>query len=207
MDSKDIVKVHEAGHAVMRVLTARDWGYAPEEAVDHIAMRRRALRLDKTAASSATTYGPMFSRALDVPMRSLGTQPGNAELAAALARCREQGLDVDGWLAIKLMIILAGPVAEARWIEQDVNFFLETADCAEFDLREAVASCHWVGRGHECEQLIEHATARSTSMFQQPGAWQAVRSLAAALPDHGKMSGAQVARLVRANVKLDSIHP
>jgi hypothetical protein len=65
-----VVAVHEAGHAVGRVLTAEQLGYSLEDAIDRIdvgvASGGRSVSLDGRAKliSQAVTFGPKFSREL-----------------------------------------------------------------------------------------------------------------------------------------------
>jgi hypothetical protein len=103
-----VVAVHEAGHAVGRFLTAARLGHGPDTAVSYIEVHaapisegRESLDGKASLRYQATTFGPMFSRALDefVMINALADGPRGEvplkEVALILKKARGAGLDVD----------------------------------------------------------------------------------------------------------------
>jgi hypothetical protein len=65
-----IVAVHEAGHAIAKVLAAEELGYSINEAIDRIEIGvgetlGRSVDGRMITRSQAVTYGPTFSRDID----------------------------------------------------------------------------------------------------------------------------------------------
>jgi hypothetical protein len=113
------VAVHEAGHAVARVLTAADMGYAPEIAIQDIEIGGSAVTvLGKNTdglniESQAIARGPIFS--LDI-MAHLSRPPPylDAYLRQVIMRAEASNADVTKWLKAKALIFACGTAAEAK---------------------------------------------------------------------------------------------
>src|SRR5207247_2383867 len=116
------VAVHEAGHAVARVLLAKQMGIDPYKAVSYIEVHEHPIAIGvsfdgKAAMSSqAITFGPMFSDEIQKGMGLLleaGSSIAHEAVVAGLARARDKGADIDGWLEGRMVIAVAGGAAEA----------------------------------------------------------------------------------------------
>jgi hypothetical protein len=71
-----VVAVHEAGHAVARVLTASDLGLSSEEAISHIEVGiGNSMAESKDGKmqlmSQAVTFGPMLSREIGAALKRI----------------------------------------------------------------------------------------------------------------------------------------
>jgi hypothetical protein len=147
-----VVAIHEAGHAVARVLTADDMGLKPEEAVAWIevgldASAREGCDGQNVLVSQATTYGPMFSREIEQhTTKTPGTALTTDVLLDTVAKARKAGADIEAWLSARSLFTVFASVAEVKWLnvpflkvwhshgsESDVVDFARTALLAGLD--------------------------------------------------------------------------
>jgi hypothetical protein len=142
-----IVAVHEAGHAVAKVMTAPDFGYEVHEAVAYIDVGSRepcGLTPDgkMILRSQAVTYGPTFSKEISLAAaefkaaffadRTSLTVQGNDSrelFCGILNAAQTAGADIKMWFRIRAFDAVAGCVAEANFSKRDFGelFFQDYA--------------------------------------------------------------------------------
>jgi hypothetical protein len=112
-DEHRITQVHEAGHAIGRILGAEAYGIPVEESVESIVMR----------IERGTAYGPMFPRVVQDALQE-HIEAGKTEISPifallAIEKARERGVDIEGWLKARLIHTVMGPCAEAKFTDRN----------------------------------------------------------------------------------------
>jgi hypothetical protein len=187
-----ITKVHEAGHAIGRILTADAFGIPVENSVVNIVMQ----------AGVATTYGPMFPAAI---AKAKGQQERMAagDMSPvfdimAIEEAREQGADIEAWLRAKLMICVLGPVVEAKLTDRNPFEVFDSPEC-EGDRNDAFAACQYYSSGAERgAELIEETIRKAMRLLEQPNVWRAVLAVADLLPKRGTVPGDKIIQVAMA---------
>jgi hypothetical protein len=117
--------VHEAGHAVARVLTAEDMAWQPEEAIDDIETGDEyAGILDgQKLVGAAICRGPMFTSEIERhhPVTpTSGLNDFNDHCMQVVAKSRAAGVDILKWLQATALIDVFGPAAHARLLDAPI---------------------------------------------------------------------------------------
>ena len=200
-----IVAIHEAGHAVARVLTAGDMGYSVEQSVAciEVGMFDSAAANGKVQLySQAVTSGPMFSAEILAAFKQAntdkppGTEFGAEEIADVVEFARQEGADIASWLRSRMLIMVFGSAAEASYTGRSIidvwNSYESSNDFrdAEKDGRRARLS------RVELESFVDEALHRSAYLLDQPHIKLAISKLANALPASGKFSGKSASQIV-----------
>jgi hypothetical protein len=195
--------VHEAGHAVGRVLVAAADEWRAEEAIERIEIYRRpravGMSVDGRAdlGTQACTSGKMFSKRMQAfvlaKFPTMEGVPEGAGFDVVSAEMRAAGIDVDRWCLDKSAYLVMGPAAEARYLKKP----LELEDYAfESDLKQAIECNLMAGiTDATLTAAIERACRRAEELLDTPGAWSAVLALADALKD-GSMDGKRAAEII-----------
>jgi hypothetical protein len=197
--------IHEAGHAVARVLTADDMGVSPEEAVTCIevgAPRSHGVSSDGQAdlVSLARTDGPWLGPEID---RHLGDRPDDLEeilppdlIMRAVAKAREGGMDLNAWLRARALFLVFASVAEAKFLGVPVHdvwhSYGSESDGVDFARTALIAGLDDAAT----EQLAKETFARAAEMIERPEVWRAVLAVADRLAPNSKVDGKKVARIV-----------
>jgi hypothetical protein len=195
-----IIAIHEAGHAVARVLSAEDFGLPAEKMISYIEVGTRqnmgVSHFDKsvTLTSQAVTYGPTLSAELqaifnrvakDIEPNKLTKQ----HIIDAVRLAKEEGVDVTRWLRARMLISTLGSVAEARHTGRQVADVWNTPE-SEGDLKGAVEDGIYAGLPTEqIAVYIDEALHRSEILVGQANVQRAVHALADVLPVCGKLKG------------------
>jgi hypothetical protein len=197
-----ITQVHEAGHAIGRILAAEAYGIPVVESVWNIVVR----------VGVATTYGPMFPRAVQDALQEhieaakhveAADANGKIEVAPvfalmAIQRVREQGVDIDRWLKAKLVQVVLGPCAEAKFTGRDPYEVFYSAECSG-DYADATTTCNFCSTGAERgPELIVEAVERATALLEQLNVWRAVLAVADLIPRRGTLPGDKIIRVATA---------
>jgi hypothetical protein len=192
--------IHEAGHAVGRILVSPADGWRAEEAVTKIEIHRAppfvGMSIKGQAAlwAQASTWGPMFSR----PMQEIlcarfpkGTTAEIAEVAVVADEMRAVGIDVNRWCLDRSAHLIMGPAAEARYLKKPLDLH-----DSESDLRDVI-NCNLMAgiKAGALTAAFRRAHARAEALLDEPGAWPAVLALAESLKG-GTMSGKQAADII-----------
>jgi hypothetical protein len=205
-----VTAIHEAGHAVGRYLTADEIGYPADEAISYIEIgtggRCESIDGKTILLTEATTYGPMLSREIFEIIRreairgEISTDRNRIrgeDAKRAIAKAHSQGVDTLKWLRARLFYIMLGPAAEAKYRGIQLDEVLASYQ-AESDLIDAVNTCSLAGITEEADiyAYTDAAEARAKSTIQQPRIWQAIVTLANALPAAGQFSGRRAAKII-----------
>jgi hypothetical protein len=210
-----IVAVHEAGHAVAKVMAAPDFGYEVHEAVAYIDVGSQGpgtLSLDgkMILRSQGVTYGPLFSKEISLAAeefkaaflgdRTSVTVQGNDSrefFCGTLNAARTAGADIKRWFRIRTFDAVAGCIAEAIFSKRDFGelFFQDYA--AESD-RGGVAHDARMAAipASEAVLVIDHMAAVNAYLMQDDKIWAAVLALAEELPVVGRMPGREAVKII-----------
>ncbi len=200
--------VHEAGHAVGRFLVAARLGFDPNDAISHIDVYGTSVPVgrksfDGTAElrCQATTFGPMFSRALDELIRTKlddGSAPRDVPLtdvARILADARAAGLDVDEWFRAKALSHVLGPMAEAKLLGKPFEAVWNEYG-SEDDMVALAKEGTLAGLTAEQIETAEKEIIDVAALeIARPEVWRAILTLADSLQP-GRTSGRKVAAII-----------
>ena len=188
--------IHEAGHAVARILTARMMGWSPEQAVEYIEIGctspdRHSADRQALLVSQAVCYGKMLSCEISGHLR--GGAASFNEIRKAVAEARITGANIHTWVKAKALIAVFGAAAEARfrgvqieeiWLsyacENDMHGF--AGDCKVCDLDD-----------HAIGDYVTSALGVATDLIADPDVWRAVQAIAEMLPNRGRVEGREIA--------------
>jgi len=192
-----VAAVREAGNAVARYLSADLMGFRADEAIDYIDIAppfsRPSLDAKTILAPKAETIGPVYSRPM---MDFLKTDAISQNLTAAVEACKDHGIDVEMWAAVKAFVCMAGAVAEARFTNRPLR---EIANGYEWenDLSRATRYCLSAGMtGQQASKICNNALNWARDVFDDSRNWTAVLALADSLPSGGRINGSQIAKLI-----------
>jgi antitoxin (DNA-binding transcriptional repressor) of toxin-antitoxin stability system len=185
-----IVAVHEAGHAVGRILTARRLGWREDEAVARIEVRATPTTIGKLQAA---TYGPLLSRPMDEYCAA--NHAGRIVGAPLFADLRTAGFDLITWFNTRCTFILFGPMAESKFTGRLFDEVLGSK-AAEDDLRDIMLGGTWCGLSkREISDAIQNNTAIVEECIAEPDVWRAILTLADKLKP-GTMIGSRAALII-----------
>lgn len=199
-----IIAIHEAGHAIARILAADQLGLPPAEVISYIEVGSGKITGNSAVDPNvifkvqATVYGPMFSNELMALFRKMvaGGQPGN-DISALLKAARAEGAGVDGWLRGRMLWTVFGSAAEAMYTGKPISEVWNSPE-SEGDFQAAVEDGIRAGLSTEqIRQFIAEAIARAEDYLTQPNVRRAVYALADALPPVGRMSGKKAYKIIK----------
>jgi hypothetical protein len=192
-----ITAIHEAGHAVGRYLTAHDMGHNTDDAIAYIEVAdsdEPRINPDGMILSTlATTYGPMYSRAM---MDHLANYPNDDPVEVDVERCIKAGIDVVSWAKAKALIAVFGPAAEAIYTGREIEEVMSSPECAN-DLAAAYRECTLAGMTRQAATNCIHAAiddARTKLADQR--VWGSVQRLADNLRLQGRLEGKRAAEII-----------
>jgi hypothetical protein len=205
------VAVHEAGHAVARVLVAESLGWSTGEIISHVDIHPVPLAAGTPSfdgthdlRSQATTYGQAFSRPMMDFLRGKIPTGGNAnnetalsksELVPLIAEMRAAGIDVDWWYRAKSVEAIFGPMAEAKLLGLPYET-VWNSHAAENDLRDVVEYGVISGLSPErIDEFLNQNISLAERYMARPEVWRAVLALANSLR-YGRTPGGAVTRTV-----------
>jgi hypothetical protein len=197
-----VVAVHEAGHAVARILVADDFGLPPEKMISYIDVGLAQIVGDSSFnKSQATTFGPTLSAELQsIFDRTIAGTDRNAiteqHINDALAVARSEGIDVDRWLKARMLIMTLASGAEAMHAGRSIHE-VWTSPGSESDQRNAFQDGYRAGLADgQIEHFVDEALERSEELIRQETVQRAIKALADAIPHRGRMTGFQAASIV-----------
>lgn len=208
-----VTAIHEAGHAIARVMTVSDFGIDEDMAVSYIEIGSRSAygkSIDGRAelVSRATTYGPTLSSDLQnvfntVTANISSDQLGRNHIDEAIRVAEANGVDISNWLRARMLIAVFGAAAEARQTEKNIYDVWNGYE-AEGDVRGAVSDGLHAGlSASEIEDFIDEAINRAKYLIARIEIWGAVTSVADAMPSRGRMPGERVLGLAKRWLPLD----
>jgi hypothetical protein len=163
-----VTKIHEAGHALGRLLVVRELGHEIERAIHSIVFE----------ADLATTYGPALTREMEEQMK----ESDEFRLEQIGRVC--DGLDLKHWARIKLFEGAMGPASEARFSGVPLDFDLLSGPHCGDDFKDMVRHTKAAGLGVATD-LMNTACILANSVIHNAGYWAAIERLANVLPDRG----------------------
>lgn len=194
---RSVIAVHEAGHIVGRFLTADLMGYDPAGCVAYVDMHDPYSQPPyegsdgQIYSEGAVTFGPQFSKEINDAIAASGRDALTLSTAASIYIARTNGADVNKWAKAKLMIALAGPIAEG--IDRNISFaeVLRLTECQN-DFADAKATCLSLGWSDEESAAAMTAAANVVyDNFEKSDVWARLLKLAAILPAEGRVVGSQ----------------
>jgi hypothetical protein len=184
-----MVAVHEAGHAVARLLVADSLGWSADEALKYIDIGEQ---LEPEAA--AANYGQFYSRSMleflqtKMSPEAIDAPRTGTELLALFSEMREAGIDVDAWFRARSIDILFGAIAEAKLTGRSFIDVWKGDGCMS-----DVEDLHFAGflSGIPEEQLAEVIGEHieiAERYIARPEVWRAILALADKIKP-GRMNG------------------
>jgi hypothetical protein len=212
-----VAAIHEAGHAVARVLTASDLGLSSEEAISHIEVgignsMSESKDTKMQLISEAVTFGPKLSKDINAAFKRITAgvpqqQIGRQHIADAITLARSEGANIEKWLRARMLIAVFGSAAEAKYTQKTIGD-VWTSYAAEGDLKGAFSDGALADLSTVAiELLIEDATRRATVLIEQPHIQSAIYALADALPNSGKLPGKRAGHIITQALSHKPIDP
>jgi hypothetical protein len=195
-----VIAIHEAGHAVARVLVAEDFGLPTEKMISHIDVGSREnlgeSHFDKsvTLISQAVTHGPTLSAELQAVFNrtTQGVDPSKLtkqHIVDALKVAKDEGIDVAPWLRARMLISTLASVAEAKHTGRQIADVWNSLE-SEGDLKGAVEDGVYAGLPtDQIAVFIGEALDQSEALLKQTNVQRAIQALAEALPVSGRLKG------------------
>jgi hypothetical protein len=202
-----VVAVHEAGHAVARFLVADDFGRPPDEMIGYIEVGLghpvggSLFNKSVTFVAQATTFGATFSTELQsVIARTAAVSDRKAitdeEIRDAFTVARSEGIGVDRWLKARMLIMTLASGAEAMHTGRSIHEVWNSPE-SECDQRDAFRDGYRAGLADDqTEHFVCEALERSEELIRQETVQRAIKALADAIPDRGRMPGCQAAFII-----------
>jgi hypothetical protein len=202
-----VIAIHEAGHAVARVLSAEDFGRPAEKMISYIEVgtgQNMGVSLfDKsvTFRCQAVIYGPTLSAELQAVYErtAAGIDPSKLtqqHIIDAVKLAKDEGIDVTRWVRARMLITTLGPVAEAQYTGRQVAGVWNSLEC-ENDQKGAVEDGIWAGlTAAQIRAYIDEALAQSEVLMRQENVQRAVHALADALPVSGRLKGQRAVLII-----------
>jgi hypothetical protein len=184
-----IIAIHEAGHAVARVLGAADFGLPAEKMISHIdvgtaeSLGKSYFDKSVTLTSQAITYGPTLSAELQAVFNrtTQGIDPSKLtkqHIVEALKLAKEEGADVERWLRARMLISTLASAAEANHTGRQAAEVWNSPE-SEGDLKGAVEDGIYAGLPtDQIAAFIGEALDQSEILIQQANVQRAVHALA-----------------------------
>lgn len=189
--------VHEAGHAVGRLLTAQAMGFSLEDAVARIeigggqSMQSGSVLL----APEATCIGPAMSLELqraynraNPEQRKLSTDEFR-ELMWSMTTIEQRTNSARS----KMLIIAMGPAAEARLTKRRLLDVLNDLPCTS-DLKQFHREGFVAGLDTSTFETLAYAARKEAEkLVATPAIWEAIKAVASRLKS--ELRGAEIARI------------
>ena len=196
-----VTAVHEAGHAVGRLLTAEAMGIPFAQAVFAIEVGDGGTSTicsdDRERRSLATCYGPMLSSDMDAAYRIAYPVSDHVTTELIYTRIAKLGTPEQREIAAKarMLMIAMGPAAEAR--ERGKPF------CDVFASEECIGDVDDFFRevalldpaNEDKDQTVAGIFAEATNLVEAGDVWGAINDIARNIK--GNLSGDRVAHLAR----------
>ena len=208
-DGPTVVAVHEAGHAVAKVLAIGELGYSIHEAIEYIVMGTnkslaRSANRKMMLRSQGVTFGHTFSKDMaaaasresvpSLPFRAWGAKP--LDLVQNRRASRAAGADVGKWFRARVFDAVTGSIAEAIFTKQTFHDVWNGYQ-AESDQISVVRDAHISGIStNEINSTIDRMAALSAYLMEKPEVWAGVLALANKLPPVGRMDGDEAVAII-----------
>ena len=186
MNADDLlsVAVREAGHAMACFMVSREMGNTPVEMVEWIRLYPGSTDLKWTRDGRAYTRGP-------------GGQLSGIRYSRAM-------LDAKDWAEAYLVILVAGPLAQARYAKMPIREAFATGE-NRLDIRDAIKTCETAGIPLEdIAGMIQMAVQRVDDAFAVRTFWNALMVLATELVDKKRLTASEAWAAFRHGLRKQS---
>jgi hypothetical protein len=202
-----VVAIHEAGHAVARVLSATDFGRTAEEMISHIdvatgeSLGQSFFDKSVTLKSQAVTYGPTLSSELQAIFDRItqNVDPNRITkqyIVDTLKVAKTEGVDLTQWLRARMLISTLASAAEAKHTGRPIGDVWNSPE-SEGDLKGAVEDGIYADLPtDQIATYIGEALDRSEVLVNQANVQRAIHALAEALPASGRLKGPRAVSLI-----------
>jgi hypothetical protein len=218
-----VAAIHEAGHAVAKVLAAAEMGYEVNDAISYIEMGVEAqghMSADGKMLmfSEAVTFGPTLTKEIALAAaefttayraragdRVRGSQ--NREfLAQVIERARAAGADIGKWFRARAFIAVAGPVAEAIFLNRSFGELFWEDYASESDRRGTALDAGAAGISvNEAISTVSKMAVLAAYLMQDERVWSAVQKLANRLSTADRMSGLKAVDIITSITSADEL--
>jgi hypothetical protein len=209
-----VAAVHEAGHAVAKVLAIGELGYSIDDAIKYIDMGSNqafgpSVDGQMMMYSQGVTFGPKFSKQIEEASREFkqaylsehehGVLQG-AETHEFLSKFvelgRAAGADIGKWFRARVFDAVTGSIAEAIVTKRTFNDVWNGYQ-AEGDVSGVMRDASISGIAvDEVKSTIKRTAALSAYLMEQPEVWAAVVALGNKLPIVGRMDGDKAVAII-----------
>jgi hypothetical protein len=219
-----VVAVHEAGHAVAKVLAIGELGYSIDEAIEYIDMGSKEPLAPSADGkmmmhSQGVTFGKTFSKDIATASREfIQAYPSEDEmlpqgakaqeflllqgdeaqefLSQSVALGRAAGADIGKWFRARVFDAVTGSITEAIITKQTFHDVWNGYQ-AESDQLSVVRDAKISGIAlNEVKSAINRMAALSAYLMEKPEVWAAVLALANKLPTVGRMDGDKAVAII-----------
>ncbi|MHC2282146.1 hypothetical protein ACVME8_008789 [Bradyrhizobium diazoefficiens] len=189
--AKRDIAVHEAGHAVVRVLSIGRVGITNENAIRWIEM------------DEGTPHCSVFELPLGMPgLKEFGEREGIKEgMSWTAEQWRKlfsfMSIDPFEWAGVRLFELTAGAAAQAKLAGASFGLVWHDHGCSD-DRQNVIETCQRIGlNGSEATRLFAERAEEACTAMDKTDVWRAVLTLAERLPATGRMSGDTVVSIVQ----------
>jgi hypothetical protein len=183
--------VHEAGHAVARVLSIGRVGITSENAIQWIEM------------NEGTPHCSVFELPLGMSgLKEFGESHGIMEGGRWTVEDWRKlfsymRIDPFEWASVRLFEITAGAAAQAKFTGVSFGPVWHDYGCSD-DRRNVIETCQRIGlNGSEATKLFAERAEEACTVMDKTDVWRAVLTLADRLPTGGRMPGDAVVSIVQ----------
>lgn len=180
------VAIHEAGHAVARLLTSYLMGRQPEDAVTSIEICRCEAQMNAFGTVQMTwaaiCYGPMLSKGLQESVGDLRGRVSSTEELWRVIKSVDAEHERQITMRCNMLGDTMGAAAESRYFKQSspiplFSSFACEADWLGFQRYAAVAGIGDDRIVEVCTEFLLHAK----DLVERPSVWRAINSIASEL--------------------------
>lgn len=189
--TKRYIAVHEAGHAVARVLSIGRVGITNENAIRWIEM------------AEGTPHCSVFELPLNMPgLKEFGEREGIREgIPWKVDQWRKlfsfMGIDPLDWASVRVFELTAGAAAQAKFIDASFASVWYDYGCSD-DRQNVIETCQRIGlNGSEATRLFAERAEEACTSMDRTDVWRAVITLAERLPVTGRIQGDAVVSIVQ----------
>ena len=116
----------------------------------------------------------------------------NEHLLAVIAEALRAGANVDHWTWARIVIALAGPIAEAKASGKSLDDMRDQAECKN-DWDDAQRTGFLSGlSADKIHSIFTYAAASLEKYFGNPDVWRTLMVVAASLPEDGTVEGSRI---------------
>ncbi len=186
-----VVLVHEAGHAVGRILTARSLGWRADEVINRIEVYPVPIAKGPVRVQ-ATFSGKYLSKQME-GYRAAHHQPPVCK--ALFAAMRAARIAVDEWFQAQCFTAIFGPMAEAKAIGRPFSVVWAN-ESSTSDVRDALRDGLLCGMTpKQISDAMQDNAAIAEHNLARPEVWRAVLALADTLKP-GIVNGPRAAQII-----------